>query len=567
MSKKLTNLEFIAKAQAVHQSAYDYSETLYVGNEYPVRVICKTHGAFEQIANTHLGGHGCPACAYKSGAEKRSKGWRYYVEKIGKLQPNLNLVDFENSFTLTTKKVPVKCQNPEHAVFYITPHKLTRGQGCPSCGRERVAASRSITFPEFLARAKVVHGDRYSYRESEYKGYRTKITVVCPEHGEYTQTPEQHATQKHGCPKCASEANRPKRISALENLSKCKEVHGEGSYTYDLESLALGSSTHWKIVCPTHGPFSQLGYVHLRGSKCPSCTSSGVSEGQRSLGKFLVECLTEEGVTPEFRFSESRQRVDYYIPSLNLAIDYDGIYWHSEIYKEDNYHSIRRSEMADKGISYIRIFEDEWLHRGDCVRSMLKSKFGLHSKSGALRASKLLMRQVDASESRSFYETYHIQGFGGGGISFGLYASEVLVACMTFTRRLSDRGEATFGYWELSRFATSRKIHGGASKLLKALLLYTLAKSVVSYSDNRISCGYMYAKLGFTKKHITKPSYSYYKSNTATRIHKSNLRKTKLQALMGLDYDPLKTEREMANSLGYFQVYDDGLTKWQLDVR
>jgi len=134
---------------------------------------------------------------------------------------------------------------------------------------------------------------------------------------------------------------------------------------------------------------------------------------------------------------------------------------------------------------------------------------------------------------------------------------------MTFGQNYSDRGKAKeVDHWELTRFASCLSVVGGASRLFSALVKVTGAKSVTSYSDNRLFLGGTYKILGFSRSSVTPPSYDYIDKTGHSRLRKSNFQRKHLEKLLGSAFDPAKSERENAELAGYYQIHNCGLTRW-----
>jgi len=127
---------------------------------------------------------------------------------------------------------------------------------------------------KFIEKAKKTHGDKYDYSKVEYVDSRTKVCIICPEHGEFWQTPSQHV-RGNGCPLCAN-AKRGKRTMTTElYIEKAKEVHSD-KYDYSKVNY-VNPDTKICIICPEHGEFWQLPYSHLTGHGCPKCNHKNLS--------------------------------------------------------------------------------------------------------------------------------------------------------------------------------------------------------------------------------------------------------------------------------------------------
>ena len=124
---------------------------------------------------------------------------------------------------------------------------------------------RKLTTKEFITRAKDVHGGKYDYSLVEYVNNRTKVRIICPEHGVFEQIPSNHLLG-HGCLQCI---NNQRRSTTGEFITRAREIHGD-RYDYSLVKY-VNAQTKVKIICPEHGVFEQTPSEHLRKQGCPYC--------------------------------------------------------------------------------------------------------------------------------------------------------------------------------------------------------------------------------------------------------------------------------------------------------
>jgi len=247
--------------------------------------------------------------------------------------------------------------------------------------------------------------------------------------------------------------------------------------------------------------------------------------------------------------------LDIFIPQKNLAIEYDGLYWHSEINKSKTYHINKTLLCKDKNIKLLHIFEDEWLFKKDIVLSIIKANLNIFDTN--IFARKCVIKTITNKESSKFLGNNHIQGSVNASINLGLYYKDELVSVMTFGNR-SGVGNNNYEY-EMLRFCNklNTKIVGGASKLFGHFIQNYKPKNVVSYSDNRYFDGGLYEKLGFKFLKNTELNYWYFKD--LVRMHRYNFRKDKL---IKDGYDPNKTEKQIMYERGYNIIWDCGNKKW-----
>lgn len=196
--------QFIAKAEKVHGKKYDYSKVEYNGCRTKVCIICPKHGEFWQEPSNHLNGSGCPRCT-KYRNRYTTEEWISKAKLIHGNKYDYSKVNYTNSKT----KVCIVC--PEHGEFWINPDNHFIGQGCPKCRYIKSSSAIRKNIDDVINNFKLVHGEKYNYSRVEYKNNKTKVCIICPEHGEFWQTPDNHMKGK-GCPHCAQ--------SKLESITR-----------------------------------------------------------------------------------------------------------------------------------------------------------------------------------------------------------------------------------------------------------------------------------------------------------------------------------------------------------
>jgi len=206
---KFTTEQFIEEAKKIHGDKFIYDKAEYLGGDKKVCIICPEHGEFWQSAKTHLHGTGCPYCYghYKPTTEG-------FIEKLKKIHGDkydYSKVEYKGSFS----KVRLIC--PEHGEFWKTPNSLLQGQGCRKCGTASAQNKNRMQQEEFIERAKDIHQNKYDYSKVNYINTDTKVCIICPEHGEFWQTPHHHLNGV-GCPKCGRNDITEKKL--YENVAK-----------------------------------------------------------------------------------------------------------------------------------------------------------------------------------------------------------------------------------------------------------------------------------------------------------------------------------------------------------
>lgn len=257
------------------------------------------------------------------------------------------------------------------------------------------------------------------------------------------------------------------------------------------------------------------------------------------------------------------KEIDIYLPKDRLAIEFNGLYYHSDLFISNDYHLNKTEECEKQNIKLLHIFEDEWIFKKEIVKSIIKSKLGLIKE--RVYARKCVIKEISSNICNDFLNKNHIQGQVNSSIRLGLYYNDELVSLMTFGKSRVSLGSKNIdnGVYEMYRFCNriNTSVVGAASKLFKYFLENYKPKKVISFSDNRYFNGDLYKKLGFTYIEDTKPNYWYVKG--LERYHRFNFRKDRL-LLEG--FDKSMTEKDIMIEKGYVRIYDCGNKKYELIV-
>lgn len=240
-----------------------------------------------------------------------------FIEKAN--QVHNNRYTYNNTqYTNSRNKVVITC--PIHGDFEQIAAEHIRGKGCPYCGGTKKSNTK-----EFIEKAKNVHGDKYNYDKVVYKNNYTKVVIICPIHGEFEQTPNNHLNGQD-CPLCSNIDNPNIKLNTQEFVEKAQRIHNS-KYDYSKVDY-INSHTKVCIICPEHGEFWQRPENHIiQQQGCPIC--------QQSHGERLIKTLLDSKnikyipqysikVPKDIRKSEEAF-VDFYLPDLNIIIEYNGV--------------------------------------------------------------------------------------------------------------------------------------------------------------------------------------------------------------------------------------------------
>lgn len=389
-----TSEEFIKRATIVHKGKYDYSKVQYTHNEENVCIICPEHGEFWQSPHNHLHGAGCPKCSgnYIPTTEEFVS---FIKTKIGD-KYDFSKVNYQGN----KKKVCIIC--PDHGEFWVTPNNLMRQKGCPKC-----FGNYGMDKDFFIKKATELFGNKYDYSQIEWKGYQRRIRIICPEHGEFMQSPEMHLRSKgcskcsghyldrqffiekargvhgdkydyskvefidsktpvciicpkhgafyqtpnghllgHGCRKCYAEETSKRLTKTAEDfLIIARKVH-QGAYDYSLMEYT-NRNNPIKILCPKHGPFMQTPKSHIRGAGCPMCNNSILED-------IVTKTLIKNDIpfVPQKTFSwlkhDGTLHLDFFLYKHNIAIECQGIQHFQEVEFWGGKEGLKRTQERDR---------------------------------------------------------------------------------------------------------------------------------------------------------------------------------------------------------------------------
>lgn len=283
MTKKLTTKEFIDKAKIIHKNRYDYSLTKYINTHIRVIITCTKHGEFTQTPHHHLITGGCPKC---------SKTYRYntidFIKKAREIHNNY--YNYSKSIYINSKtKIIIIC--PLHGEFSQIPYHHLKGTKCKKCAYEKNKINSRYTTEEWIKKAKKIHNEKYSYKDSHYIDATTPIKIKCMIHGLFYQKPYIHL-QSCGCNKCKYLIHGKKlAYTTKEFIKKATKKH-KTQFDYSLVNYT-NNRNRIDIICKKHDNiFNQIPKIHLKNNNegckvCKSCPECGI---WRTMGKLCSYC-------------------------------------------------------------------------------------------------------------------------------------------------------------------------------------------------------------------------------------------------------------------------------------
>jgi hypothetical protein len=301
--------------------------------------------------------------------------------------------------------------------------------------------------------------------------------------------------------------------------------------------------------------------VFLSNGALPSCRCNKPinSSIELSVIDFLKENKIEKIILNKRDLMNNNLEIDMYLPDYNLAIEVNGIYWHSEKQGKDKFYHVNKTEAClNNNINLIHITDKEWINKQSIIKSIILNKLKLiNNKIHARKCEiKIIKNNIIL---RDFLDYNHIQGYTHSSINLGLYYNNELVSVMTFGK---NRFKKQSNEWEMIRFCNklNTNIVGGASKLFKYFINnFQENKPIISFADRRFFNGSLYNMLGFKFDKYTSPSYFYWKNNEM--LNRISCQKHKLPKMLE-KFDINKTEYENMKENGYDRIWDCGNIKF-----
>lgn len=412
-----------------------------------------------------------------------------------------------------------------------------------------------FTNNEFIQKANIVHQNKYDYSLVNYINSNIKIIIICKEHGQFIQSPIKHLSGQ-GCKSCGyNKLSNKYKDTKDEFIKKSILVHGN-LYDYSLVKY-IDSKIKVKIFCiKCKEEFEQMPYSHISGKgheKC--CQNSGNSKEQKEILDWIKSVYLNEIIERDRKII-SPLEIDITIPDKMFGIEYNGLYWHSEEFKESDYH-LNKTVLCSKSMyKLFHIFSDEWIFKKEIIKSMISHRLQLSKKIGA---RKLKVKQIQIDEAKSFFENTHISGFVGAQLYLALVNENNEIQCAISFRKPIQKiyGNNTI---EIARFSNqlNTSVQGGFQKLLKASIRILKNKGfdkILTYADLRFGTGSVYLKSGF--KLLGQTSIDYWYTNGTKRENRFKYR---------ADKENLLTEKQVTINNNVKKIYGCGSNIYLLDI-
>lgn len=510
-------------------------------------------------------GNGCPYCANQkilpgdndlaTNYPEIASQWNHV--KNGDLKPDMVAPK-------TPKVVWWVCPDAHEWESSVS-NRVRNGRGCPYCANQKVEPGFNdleTTHPHLVSEwnhakngkllpSMVVAGStRVVWWRGEECSHEWEMTVF-------------NKVAGVGCPYCGNQ----KILVGFNDVGTThphlvSEWHDSLNTLKTMEELTYGSShkAWWKCV-NGHEWQARITDRGSKGHGCPECAAKTfcskaeyeITEFLRSKG--LVVKQTERKALPNME-------IDIYVPSKQVGIEYNGVFWHSEAMgKDSKYHYNKWLAAKKAGIQLIQIWEDEWVKNPEQVKAMLLHKLG-YGNSSKVYARNTVVASISKIEAEKFLEANHIQGYASGSYYLGLKEknSDKLIAVLVLKKEAGKEPNVL----NIIRYATNVQVVGGFTKLMKYAERNLPVDKFTTFSDHCVSDGSLYANNGFIADKELLPDYMYVVRGK--RKHKFGYRLKKFRDNPNLKWEEGLTERELAILNNIPRIWDAGKTRWIKNV-
>jgi len=554
------------KENVVNKLSYDYVKNEiekagyfllskeYENNKIDLKCLCKNnHVFFIKWIKWNRNEEKCPFCR---NIEKKYKRKKAFYDKIKSNfeKEGYKLLTSIDEFEGNNTKLRYICPNGHE--YFITWISWKRGCRCYICNGnikhdyEYIKSGFEKEGYELLSKTYENNKEKLKYRcNNNHIGYISWNSWISGSRCKFCYDEKRNLINKHDYEYIKSEFEK----EGYELLSK----------TYD------NAFSYLKYKCPIGHINKIIWNSWQQGTRCPSC--SHIESKAENEIYFFLKSVYNGDILKRDRNIISPFELDIVIPDKKTAIEYCGLYWHSETNINDKNYHLNKLDLCNKaGYRLITIFEDEWLFKRDIVEKRILYNINLNN-SKKLFARKCEVKEISNKVKSDFLNKFHIQGDDFSSIRLGLFYNENLVSVMTFRKLNISKGHnPNLKYcFELSRFCSDYEyiIVGSASKLFNYFLKNYNFDKIISFADRRWSNGNLYNILNFKFVHNTKPNYWYFNKSECKRYHRFNFRKDRLSKILE-KFDPNLTEYENMIENNYHRIWDCGniLFEYERDI-
>ena len=501
--------------------------------------------------------YGCPVCS--------GKRTIHGVNDLATTDPDLAAEVADDSPLRATevsrgskKHLRWRCRVDRSHVWDAAPSDRIRGNGCPVCSGKKVIVGVNdlLTTHPHLAQ---FWNENNPPMTAVHAGSHSKVKWVC-EHGHVTVSEIRHvAIRGQGCGVCSGH----RAVCGFNDLASQRpdwsaQWHPDNTLK-PTEVTVNHNGKVWWVCEKGHEWFTSPNNRVKGDSGCPTCArNTFTSKGELALAAW-VESVSSDDVHRNVRSVVSGHELDIWIPEQSLAIEFNGAYYHSERFRDKDYHRDKFLACEAQGVRLVQVWDHDWRDRRDIIERMLAHVLG-ESRAPRIGARSTVPQRLESAHAGAFFDANHIRGAVHAATCFGLIHDGEVVAALA-VKRSGDTAH-------ISRYATSCTVPGGFSKLVTYADDWAHTRGMSkweTFADLSLSNGDVYVAAGFTRGDDIPPDYGYLYRGTLH--HKFLFRKARFKDDPALRYEEGLTERQLAELNNIPRVYDSGKRRYTKAVR
>lgn len=519
------------------------------------------HEWYAQIKDRVAKNTGCPVCVGRlilvgvndlgTTHPELSKLWNY--EKNGSKTP-------ETVVAGSKQRVHWRCANGHEFVRAIAEQSIKKSSYCFECSSKALISGVNDLLTLYPDIAAQWHPDKNDVSPSQVSPEsHSKVWWIGTCGHEWKAAIRNRALKNTRCPYCINQ----QVLAGFNDMGTLRpdmaaEWHPTKNNGLTPQDIMPGANkVVWWLCSSGHEWSTSVSSRNFGGYGCSNCNASlYVSKPEQEIANFISDLglqVKQSDRTLLTGSGFSAKEIDILVPEKMIAIEFNGIYWHSEKFKDAKYHYEKWVAVENCGYQLIQIWEDEWKKNPQLIKNMITHKMGV-STGAKVFARKTAVEVLGADVARGFLEENHIQGFSSGSYYYGLTDASGLVAVLVLKK------EPTVEKLNIIRYATSVTVVGGFTKLLTYVERNHEVKEFVTFSDHCISDGGLYENNGFVVDKNLPPDYRYVVNNQ--RKHKFQYRLKRFREDPKLEWREGLSERELAELNGLVRIWDAGKTRW-----
>lgn len=512
----------------------------------------------------------CPVCSNRVVLKGYNDLASQHPALLAEWDYEMNNIQPDEIVSGASKKRHWKCA--EGHTWQDSPsHRVLNNRGCPYCSGQRVLPGYNdlaSNYPEIAAEWHPTLNEGLSPRDLA-QGSNKRVWWQCTKNPDHAWQATPVDRRRFGCGVCTGKvivAGDNDLLTRYPDIAATWHPTKNGSISPNMVAPFSANLAWWQC---NKGHEWESPIARRIVNNCAMCSARKfTSKAEHEIAGMLNILGYEVQQNVRTKLSGRKLELDVYLDKEKFAIEFNGVYWHSEqAGKTRMYHAEKLQACNDAGITLYQVWEDDWRDKRDIIIRGILHRLGQTSRlleilpeapkhySEKTYARELTIVETDYTTASNFLEKNHIQGGARGTYYLALIDGQERVRAMLVLRKTHREDELS-----IERYATAGIIPGGFTRLLAYAGKKYKPAQWVTFADRSISTGNLYEANGFEVDKILKPDYSYFCK--ASREHKFNYRKERFKKDPDLLYEEGLTERELAALNGLNRIWDSGKVRY-----